>query len=127
MADGERVRFGPEKIALAPVLIVLIGALPLAATARWLNVVLLVPVACAVWVLRAKVVVTPAGVQVCNGLGTQRFAWPAVDGFDVPPRGPVRLLSGERRVALTALPRRQVRELVAAAERVSGVTRSTSG
>ena len=58
----------------------------------------LVPVACAVWVLRARVVVAPVGVEVCNGLAAHRLPWSSVEGFEVPRRGPVRLLrSGGRR------------------------------
>jgi hypothetical protein len=110
-------RFGPERIALLPILVVLLGSLPLAASSSWLNVVLLVPVACAVWVLRARVVVTSGGVEVCNGLTAQRLPWSSVQGFDVPRRGPMRLLrTGGPPLAMTALPRRQLPELRAVAQ-----------
>ena len=110
-------RFGPERIALVPVLVVLLGSLPLAASSAWLNAVLLVPVACAVWVLRARVVVRPDGVEVCNGLAAHRLPWSSVEGFEVPRRGPVRLLrSGGRPLPMTALSRRQLPELRAAAQ-----------
>ncbi|MCW2665397.1 MAG: cfp6 [Frankiales bacterium] len=121
MADSERVRFGPERIAIAPVLVMAIGAIPLGLSSPWLRWVLLVPVACAVWVLRARVVVARDGLEVCHGLTTRRYPWNTVEGFDVPRRGPVRLLTGGRQVALTPLPRRQVRELVAACTSASGV------
>ena len=112
-----RRRFGPERIALLPVLVVLLGSLPLASSSGWLNAVLLVPVACAVWVLRARVVVAPVGVEVCNGLGVHRLPWTAVEGFDVPRRGPVRLLrAGGSPLLMTALPRRQLPDLRAAAQ-----------
>ena len=112
-------RFGPERIALLPVLVLLLGSLPLAGSAAWLNVLPLVPVACAVWVLRARVVVTPDGVEVCNGLAAHCVPWAAVEGFDVPRRGPVRLLrSGGAPLRMTALPRRQLHELRAAAQQL---------
>ena len=112
-----RRRFGPERIALLPVLVVLLGSLPLAASSAWLNALVLVPVACAVWVLRARVVVAPAGVEVCNGLAAHRLPWSSVEGFDVPRRGPVRLLrTGGAPLLLTALPRRRLSELRAAAQ-----------
>ena len=112
-----RRRFGPDRIALLPVLVLLLGSLPLAASSTWLNAVVLVPVACAVWVLRARVVVAPAGIEVCNGLTAHRLPWSSVEGFDVPRRGPVRLLrSGGRPLPMSALPRRQVRELRDAAQ-----------
>jgi len=104
-----RRRFGPDRIALIPVLVLLLGSLPLAASSAWLNWVVLVPVACAVWVLRARVVVAEAGVAVCNGLAVHRLPWSAVEGFQVPRRGPARLLrTGGRPLLLTALSRREL-------------------
>lgn len=119
-AAPRRRRFGPDRIALLPVLVLLLGALPLAASSAALSPVLLVPVVCAVWVLRARVVVAPVGVEVCNGLAAHRLAWDDVEGVDVRRRGPVRLLRrGGRPLLMTALPRRQVRELTAAATELS--------
>ena len=113
----QRRRFGPDRIALVPVLVLLLGSLPLAASSAWLNAVVLVPVACAVWVLRARVVLARAGVEVCNGLRATRLPWSEVEGFDVPRRGPVRLLrTSGAPLAMTALPRRQLPELRAAAQ-----------
>ena len=113
----QRRRFGPARIALCPVALVLLGSLPLAGSSAWLNGLVLLPLACAVWVLRARVVVTRDGVQVCNGLGVTRVPWQAVEGFSVPRRGPVRLLrSSSRPVRMTALARREVPALRAAAE-----------
>jgi len=112
----QRRRFGPERIALLPVLVLLLGSLPLAASSAWLNVLVLVPVACAVWVLRARVVVAPVGIAVCNGLAVTRLPWSSVEGFDVPRRGPVRLLRADGRpLPMTALSRRQLPELLEAA------------
>ena len=91
-AAEERRRFGPERIALLPVMVFFLGSLPIAGSSGALNGVVLLPVAAAVWVLRARVVTLPIGVEVCNGLRAHRLAWSDVDGFDVPRRGPVRLL-----------------------------------
>ena len=113
----QRSRFGPDRIALVPVLILLLGSLPLAASSAWLNFLVLVPVACAVWVLRARVVVAPVGVEVCNGLSVHRLPWEAVEGLEVPRRGPLRLLrAGSRPLLLTALPRRDLRAFTQAAQ-----------
>ena len=104
-----RQRFGPDRIALLPVLVLLLGSLPLAASSAWLNWVVLVPVCCAVWVLRARVVVAHVGIEVCNGLAAHRLPWSAVEGFRVPRRGPVRLLrGGGRPLLMTALSRREL-------------------
>ena len=114
---SRRRRFGPDRIALLPVLVLLLGSLPLAASSAWLNAVVLVPVACAVWVLRARVVVAPVGIEVCNGLAATRLPWSSVEGFDVPRRGPVRLLrTAARPVPMTALSRRQLPQLREAAQ-----------
>lgn len=110
----ERVRIGPERIALLPVTVFLLGTLPVATSAVWLLPLLLLPLGCAVWVLRARVVAIPLGVEVCNGLAVHRVAWDDVEGFDVPRRGPLRLLRREGRpLLLTALPRRRLPELLA--------------
>lgn len=110
------VRFGPERIALLPVMVFLLGSLPIATSSAALLPLLLLPLACAVWVLRARVLVIPLGVEVCNGLGVHRVAWSDVEGFDVPARGPVRLLRrGGRPLLLTALPRRDLPRLLALA------------
>ena len=111
-APGRR-RFGPQRIGLIPVTVFLLGSLPVAASSPLLAWLLLVPIACGVWVLRARVVAASVGLEVCNGLGVRRLAWSDVEGFDVPRRGPVRLLRpGARPLLLTALPRRELPELL---------------
>lgn len=110
------VRFGPERVALLPVVVWLLGTLPLATSHVVLAWLLLLPVAAAVWVLRARVVADGTRVSVCNGLGTRSYAWDDVRGVDLPRRGPARLaLHDGGRVLLSALPRHRVRELLAAA------------
>lgn len=113
---AQPVRYGPERVALLPVVVWLLGTLPLATSHAALAWLVLLPLAAAVWVLRARVLVDGAQVVICNGLGTTAYAWQDVRGADVPRRGPVRLaLTNGRRVLMTALPRRRVRELLAAA------------
>ena len=115
-----RTRYGPVPILLFPLSLGLLGALPLAASVPWLSWVLLLPVLAAVWVLRAGVRVTPDALVVGNGLSRRRIGWDDVEGFDVPRRGPVRLLHAGRRTLLLALPRRELPQLLAAAEQVAG-------
>ena len=115
----QRVRFGPERVALLPVLIFLAGAVPLALSSPWLVWLLLLPVAAAVWVLRARVVVDGAGLEVCLGLGVRRVPWSEVEGVDLPRRGPARLLLRDgQRVRLPALSSRDVRRLLELAPRL---------
>lgn len=115
-----RTRFGPERIALLPVTVFLLGTLPVATSSVWLLWLLLLPVGCAVWVLRARVVAIELGVEVCNGLAAHRVAWDDVEGFTVPRRGPVRLLRRVGRpLLMTALPRRRLPELLAVGGRAA--------
>lgn len=110
------MRTGPERTALVPVVVLLAGVVPAAFSRGFLLVLLLVPVAAAVWVLRARVEAGPEGLTVCNGLRRQRVPWERVDAFDVPRRGPVRLrLTGGGQLPLTALPRRDLRRVLSVA------------
>lgn len=107
------MRFGPEKTSLVAVLVLALGTLPLGLSSPYLAPFLLVPIGALLWVLRARVVVADVGLEVCNGLGVRRFRWTDVAGFDVPPRGPVKLLpENGRPLRLTALPRRELRRLL---------------
>jgi hypothetical protein len=126
-ADPPRVRtrFGPEPILLFPLALAGLGALPVAAAVPALVWVLLLPVLGAVWVLRAGVRVERDVLVVGNGLGRRRVRWDDVEGFDVPGRGPVRLLHDGRRTPLLALPRRELPQLLTAAERLAGPGRAT--
>ena len=119
-----RTRFGPERVALVAVAIALVGTLPAAVSWRPLAWLPLLPLLGAVWVLRAGVRVDADGVVVCNGLARRRVPWERVEGFDVPRRGPVRLVHDGRRTPLAALPRRDLRELLRAAERLAGPVRA---
>jgi hypothetical protein len=124
-AVPQRVRFGPDRIALLPVVVFFFGSLPLAASHAALSWVVLLPVATGVWVVRARVVAAPVGVEVCNGLRAHRTAWTDVEGFDVPKRGPVALLRhAGRPLRMTALPRRDLRRLVAVGEQAARSTTS---
>jgi hypothetical protein len=118
-ARPREARFGPTPASLVPLLIVWVGTF---AVATWppLSWLPLLPPLAAVWVLRARVVVREDALEVGNGLRRRRVPWERVEGFDVPRRGPVRLLEPGRRTPLTAVPRREVPRLLAAAEELAG-------
>ncbi len=117
----ERVRLGPDRLALLPVMVFFFGSLPVAGSSPALRWVVLLPLLCAVWVLRARVVAIPVGVEVCNGLRAHRVAWTDVEGVDVPRRGPLRLLRhGARPLRMTALSRRDLPLLLAVGGRAPG-------
>ena len=114
-----RRRFGPERIALLPVAVLLLGSLPLVGSSPWLSWLVLVPLVCGVWVVRAHVLLAPAGIAVCNGLRVHRLAWADVEGFQVRRRGPARLLRrGARPLLMTAVPRHRLPALTEAAARL---------
>lgn len=122
------MRTGPERIVVLAVLLALFGALPLALSSPALTWLLLLPLAAGTWVLRARVVAGPDGLEICNGLRVHRATWDEVEGVDVPARGPLRLrLTGGRRRLLTALPRRDLRRVLAAGERAAGLSPGTPG
>lgn len=105
----QTVRVQPNRTTLAAILVMTLGALPLALSSWFLTPALLVPLGALVWVLRARVVATPEDLEVCNGLAVRRVAWDDVAGFRVPRRGPVLLLQHDRApLRLSALSRREL-------------------
>lgn len=70
-----RRRFGPERIALLPVIIFGLGGLPVAGSHPLLALLLLVPLGCGAWVMRARVV---ARARRCRGLQRPARAPPRV-------------------------------------------------
>ncbi len=112
------VTLRPERTTLFVVLVLLICALPLGLSSWWLAWVLLLPVAALVYVLRARVVASPQGLEVCNGLAVHRVTWEDVAGFKVPDHGPVTLLRrGARPLRLLAANRRQLPDVLAMSPR----------
>ena len=110
--------FRPDRTAVTAVGVFFLGSLYLALVGPWFALLLLVPIACLVWTLRARVVTDEEGLEVCNGLGSQRITWETVDAFEVKKRRPVMLRRTDGRTTLlTALPRQDVRRLVESAPR----------
>jgi len=100
---------------VAAVAIFFIGSLYLALAGPWFSLLLLLPVACLVWTLRARVVADERGLEICNGLGRTRVAWEQVDTFELRKRLPVRLRRTDGRTTLlTACDKRDVRRLIEA-------------
>ena len=111
------MQFRPDRTAVAAVAIFFIGTLYLGLTGPWSAPLLVLPVGCLVWTLRARVAADAEGLEVCNGLGTTTVRWDQVDTLEVRKRLPVRLRRTDGRTTLlTALDRHDVRRLLAAAE-----------
>ncbi|MFN2537550.1 MAG: PH domain-containing protein [Mycobacteriales bacterium] len=118
MEAVETVQFRPDRTAVTGVAVFFLGTLYLALAGPWFALLLLVPLGCLVWTLRARVVADADGLEVCNGLSRHRVRWDQVDAFEVRKHRPVvlRRTDGGTTV-LTALPRQELRRLVAAGQR----------
>ncbi len=80
-------RLRMNRTALIPVGLLALCAVPLAFAAPWTPVLLLVPLAVAVWVLRAGVDIADDGLTVRSLAGERREPWSEVAGLRVAPRG----------------------------------------
>jgi hypothetical protein len=106
--------FRPDRTAVTAVAVFFLGTLYLALTGPWFALLLVLPVGSLVWTLRARVVADTDGLLVCNGLGRRRVRWDEVESFEVHKRRPVVLRRTDGgRTLLTALPRQELRRLVA--------------
>ncbi|MCU1601675.1 MAG: hypothetical protein JWO22_2384 [Frankiales bacterium] len=105
--------FRPDRTAVTAVGVFFIGTLYLALTGPWFAPLLLLPLGCLIWTLRARVVADDTGLVVCNGLGKQQIRWEQVETIEVHKRRPVTLHRTDGGTTLlTALPRQDVRRLV---------------
>ena len=86
-------RLRMNRTALIPVGLLALCAVPLAFAAPWTPVLLLVPLAVAVWVLRAGVDIADDGLTVRSLAGERRVPWSEVAGIRVAPRGDLWLVT----------------------------------
>ncbi len=86
-------RLRMSRVALLPVVVLLVCVLPLASAAAWTPVFLLVPGLAAAWVLRAGVDVGDGGVTVRSLVGSRRVPWTEVAGIRVADRGDLWLVT----------------------------------
>ena len=91
MEASARVRM--NRTALLPVAFLALCIVPLATVTTWTLVLLLVPLAVAVWVLRAGVDVGAAGVTVRSLIGQHSVPWADVAGIRVAARGQLWLVT----------------------------------
>lgn len=99
-----RIRFRPHGAIAIAALVALIGGIPLASAGWYYLPVLLVPLAVAVWAVRAGTDVSPDGLRVRALLGERRIGWSEVSelGADRRGRALARLTDGQV-VPLTAV------------------------
>jgi hypothetical protein len=82
-----------NRTALFPVGLLAVCAVPLAFAAPWTPVLLIVPLAVAIWVLRGGVDIDDDGLTVRSLVGQRRIAWSEVAGIRVAPRGDLWLVT----------------------------------
>jgi hypothetical protein len=86
-------RLRMSRVALLPVVFLVVCVLPLALAASWTLVFLLVPVLAAAYVLRAGVDVGDGGVTVRSLAGSRTVPWDDVAGIRVGERGDLWLVT----------------------------------
>jgi len=86
-------RLRMSRVALLPVVFLVVCVLPLAVAASWTLVFLLVPVLAAAYVLRVGVDVGDGGVTVRSVAGSRSVPWDDVAGIRVGERGDLWLVT----------------------------------
>jgi hypothetical protein len=86
-------RLRMSRTALIPVGLLALCLVPLAFVAPWTPVLLLVPLALTVWVLRVGVDIADDGLTVRSVAGRRRVPWTDVAGIRVAPRGDLWLVT----------------------------------
>ncbi|MCW2742813.1 MAG: hypothetical protein JWR45_3235 [Blastococcus sp.] len=91
MAAPARLRM--TRTALFPVGLLALCVVPLAFAAPWTPVLLLIPAAVALWVLRAGVDIADDGLTVRSLAGERRVEWSELAGIRVAGRGELWLVT----------------------------------
>jgi hypothetical protein len=78
-----------NRTALFPVGLLALCTVPLAFAATWTLVLLVIPVAVALWVLRVGVDITDDGLTARSLAGQRQVPWTEVAGIRIAPRGDV--------------------------------------
>lgn len=86
-------RLRMNRTALFPVGLLAVCTVPLAFTAAWTPVLLMIPVLAALWVLRAGIDIGDDGLTVRSTFGQRQVPWTDVAGLRVAPRGDVWLVT----------------------------------
>ena len=86
-------RLRMSRTALFPVGLLALCVVPLAFSAPWTPVLLLIPVVVALWVLRVGVDVSDEGLTVRAAFGHRQVPWTSVAGIRVARRGDLWLVT----------------------------------
>jgi hypothetical protein len=103
-----------NRTALLPVGLLAVCVVPLAFAAPWTPVLLLVPLALTLWVLRVGVDISDDGVTARSLIGERRVPWTEVVGIRVAPGGDLWLVTtGGTEVRLPVMRARDLPRLAA--------------
>ena len=91
MSSPARLRM--NRTALFPVALLALCTVPLAFAAPWTPVLLVIPVAVALWVLRVGVDIGDDGITARSLAGRRQVPWPEVAGIRVARRGDLWLVT----------------------------------
>jgi hypothetical protein len=80
-------RLRMTRTAFLPVGLLALCTVPLAFAAPWTPVLLLIPLAVTLWVLRVGVDIADDGLTVRSLAGQQRVPWSEIAGIRIAPRG----------------------------------------
>ena len=94
MTSPTRLRM--NRTALFPVGLLALCTVPLAFAASWTPVLLVIPVAVAIWVLRVGVDISDDGLTVRSLAGRRRVPWSEVAGIRVARGGDLWLVTTRR-------------------------------
>jgi Bacterial PH domain len=86
-------RLRMNRTALFPVGLLALCTVPLAFAAPWTPVLLVIPVAVALWVLRVGVDISDDGLTVRSLAGQRQVPWPEIAGIRVARRGDLWLVT----------------------------------
>lgn len=104
-ADADRrAVFRIPLIALLAVLILFACVLPVAGALPGLQVLLLIPVALAVWIIRMRTTATRQGLHVRTVFSSRHLSWDTLQGLAITPRSQVQaVLADGSTIALPAV------------------------
>jgi hypothetical protein len=91
VSSSARLRM--NRTALFPVGLLALCTIPLAFATPWTPVLLLIPLAVALWVLRAGVDISDDGLTVRSLAGQRQVPWAEIAGIRVAPRGALWLVT----------------------------------
>ncbi|MFY1695292.1 MULTISPECIES: PH domain-containing protein [unclassified Solwaraspora] len=109
------VRFRPHQAIMLAAILAFVGSLPLASTRWYFLPILLVPLAIALWAVRAGTDADADGLHVRALLGQRRIPWSRVAELTADPHGrAVARLTDGHRVPLPAVRAGDLPRLIAA-------------